>query len=124
MQEDQRERLRSLTVELLLALRAEYLGTPQANVLKHWDLLHTRLRGAARTSETPEELATSMQRRLQIVNLGKGSCRALADLADYVREHSCATAWLDLLDREHGYVMALTRLAAEKRREAREEQVT
>jgi hypothetical protein len=41
----------------------------------------------------------------------------LTDLADFVREHGAAGRWIDMLDREHGFVMAQTRLAAEKRKE-------
>lgn len=116
----EKERLRALTVEVLLALRAEYLRTPQANVLKHWDLLQTRMRSASRTCATPEEWATSMARRLQIGTLGVSSARCLTDLADFVREHGCAAQWLDIVERETGYLMALCRLAAEQRKEARE----
>lgn len=48
-----------------------------------------------------------------------GSSRCLTDLADFVREHNCAAAWLDLTERETGYLMALCRLAAEQRKAAR-----
>ncbi len=120
--EERKERLRSLTVEALLALRADYLATSQANALKHWELLTTRLRSSARTCASPEEWWTTMARRLGIVSPSKRLSRALSDLADYVREGASARQWLELLEREHGYVIALTRLAAEKAREEREAQ--
>jgi len=63
-----------------------------------------------------------MARRLGIVSPSKRLSRALSDLADYVREGASARQWLELLEREHGYVIALTRLAAEKAREEREAQ--
>lgn len=118
--EERRERLRSLTVETLLALRADYLATPQANALKHWELLTTRLRSSARTCASPEEWGTTMTRRLNVISPSKRLSRALSDLADYVREEASTRQWLELLEREHGYVIALTRLAAEKAKEARE----
>lgn len=58
-----------------------------------------------------------MQRSLGIVSLNSDASRALTDLADFVREHGAAGRWIDMLDREHGFVMAQTRLAAEKRKE-------
>ena len=120
LSEEQKELLRNKTVEVLLALRAEYLRTGQANPLKHWDMLQTRMRTASRTCATPEEWATSIARRLQIGALGKDSSRCLKVLADEVRERDCAADWLDLTERETGYLMALCRLAAEQRKEARE----
>lgn len=117
--EDEKQKLRDLTVEVVLALRAAYLRTSGANVLKHWDTLLTRLRSAARTCATPEELVTQMQRRLGIQSLNSDACRVSTDLADYVREHDAATRWLDMLDREHGFVMAQARLVAERRKEER-----
>lgn len=118
--EERNERLRGLTVEAMLGLRRCYLATPQANALKHWDLLTTRLRAAARTTTSPEEWGTAMMRRLGVIQLGKHDSRALTELADYVRDKACARQWLDLLEREHGYIMALTRLAAEKAKEERD----
>ena len=55
------------------------------------------------------------------MGLGKESCRVLAELADYVRENGCAIDWLELIDQESAYLMALARLQAEQRKEAREE---
>lgn len=124
MEKDEQERLRTLTVEVMLALRAAYLGSPGANALKHWDLLRTRLLSAVRTSQTPEEWVTSMCRRLQLPTLNSSASSAVADLADHVRERGNASDWLSLVEREHGYLMALTRRAAEQRREAREKEST
>lgn len=60
-------------------------------------------------------------RSLQLVGLGKESCRVLAELADYVRENGCSIDWLELIDQESTYLMALAKLQAEQRKEAREE---
>lgn len=115
-----KERLRSLTVEILLALRSEYFKTGQANALKNWDILQSRMRSASRTCQAPEEWATHIARNLQIGALGLDSSRCLTCLSDYVREAGCAREWLDLTERETGHLMALCRLAAEQRKEARE----
>jgi len=116
-----RERLRTLTTDLILQIRSEYLRSGYGNVLKHWEQLETRLRAAASTSATPEELSTKYVRSLQLVGLGKESCRVLAELADYVRENGCSIDWLELIDQESTYLMALAKLQAEQRKEAREE---
>lgn len=120
LDEAKKERLRTLTVELVLAVRIEYLRSGQANVLKHWEQLESRLRAAAATCSNPEELATRYVRGLQLVGLSKESSRVLSELADYVREQGCAIDWLELIDAESAYLMALARLQSEQRKEARE----
>ena len=113
-----RERLRTLTVEVLLQIRREYLGTG-ASALKHWAQLQDRMRSAARTTTTPEEWATAMCRSLRLPALHSSTCSALMDLVHVVTEKKCATEWLDLIEREYGYLLALARLASEKAREQR-----
>jgi hypothetical protein len=46
------------------------------------------------------------------------------DLCATVREMGAATEWLDLVQRETGLIFALTRLAAEERKAAREAATT
>jgi hypothetical protein len=118
-----REKLVTLTVEVLLVMRSAYLGTAGASALKNWDILQSRMRSAARTTASPEEWATKLQRDLQIPSLTSSSCRALVDLVHEVTERGCRSEWLDLLDREHGYLIALTRLTAEKRKEEKGESI-
>lgn len=64
-----------------------------------------------------------MRRDLNLSAPGKESSRALVDLVHAVTEKSARNEWLRLLDAEHGYLIALTRLSAEKRKEAREARV-
>jgi hypothetical protein len=45
----------------------------------------------------------------------------LVDLGAAVRELGAQREWLDMLEREYGLLMAMTRLAAERQREAREQ---
>ncbi len=66
--EQAKERLRTLTVEVLLCYRAAYLKAG-ASPLKHWDQLQDRMRSAARRSQTPEEWATALSRGLQLPSL-------------------------------------------------------
>jgi hypothetical protein len=63
-----------------------------------------------------------MMRGLQLPALSKGACRALHDLDSTVRELGCAPQWLDLIEREFGYVIAATRLEAQERAERREQE--
>jgi hypothetical protein len=119
-----RERLVTLTVEVLLALRAAYLRTGQANALKHWDILQNRARAAARTTASPEEWATKLQRDLQIASLSSSASSVVVELVHEVTERNARGEWLDLIEREHGYLIALARLTAEKRKEAANEAAT
>lgn len=119
--EEQKERLRTSTVEVLLVARSAYLGTPGANALTHWELLGNRALAASRTSGTPEEWGTQLFRSLQVPSLLSSGCSAFVELVHVVTELKCAHQWLSLLEREHGYLMAQTRLIAEQRAEARRE---
>jgi hypothetical protein len=119
LNENDREKLRHLTVELVLTLRVLHLqagGSP----LKHWSAIQDRLRAAARTCGSVEELGTKLARDLQIADLGKHGSRALTELADMVREKGLTSQWLDLLESEHSYIMALARLTVEQRKEEKQ----
>ena len=120
LDEKAKERLRTQTVEVLLEFRAAYLASPGANALKHWDQLQERLRAAARTTASPEEWATKMRRDLNLGASSSSGSRALIDLVHEVTERSARREWLDLLEREHGYLIALARLTAEKRKETKD----
>lgn len=116
---EQAESLRTKTVELLLELRRAYLaagGSP----LKHWDQIQNRMLSAARRSASPDEWATKMQRGLQLPTLGKAGCQALVDLGAAVRELEAEREWLEMIEREYGLLMAMARLAADRRREQRD----
>jgi hypothetical protein len=124
LSEQSKEKLRSLTIDLVLDLRAEYLHSGHGNVLKHWEQLETRMQAAARTSGSAEEFVTSYCSGLQLVGLGKPSSRALSELVDTVREMGCASEWLAMLDSNGGeisYIMSLARRSAEQRADARAE---
>ena len=113
------EKLRNLTIDLVLEVRAAYLATPGTNALKHWDMIQNRLRIAARTTSGPEEWTTSMSRSLQLGAPSSRYSESLLALTHEVHERRCASAWLSLLEAEYGYVMASARALAEKRKEAR-----
>ena len=118
LSENKKETLRSATVDLLLEMRAAYLRTPGANALKHWDLLQSRLRSAARTSGSVEEWATDMARGPHLGSPSKSYSESLRQLADLAREHG--SAWLDLVEAEWGYLLAMTRAVSEQRKEKRD----
>ena len=112
------ERLRTMTVELLLDLYRQALQAGW-NPLDLWDQISNRLRAAARTTTSPEEWASQMLRSLKIAAPNKYSSASLADLAAHVRERGWARVWLDLLGREHGYLVALARKLNEERKAER-----
>ena len=118
LKEDELERLRTKTVELLLELRRAYLAHG-GNAITHWDRIQNVLLSACRRCESPDEVATSMCRSLQLPALGSSGSRALIDLGAAVRELGAARAWLDVCERETGLIMAMARLSAEERRDAR-----
>ena len=113
-----KEKLRSLTVELLLEVRAAYLSTPHANALKHWDMIQDRIRLAARTTTGAEEWATSIARALQLGAPRASYSAALMALTHEVHERRAASSFLDLVDSEWGFLMALARSIAEQRKAA------
>lgn len=122
LSDEKKERLRTLTVEFLMEVRRAYLMAG-ASPLKHWDQIQSRLLSAARRSTTADEWTTALLRGLQLPALGgsrKGgnnASRALIDLTSEVRESGAASEWLDMIQREYGLLMALTREAAERRSE-------
>lgn len=119
MTPEERAPLIDATVVVVLALRREYLRTPGVSVLRHWRQIQNRLRAAARTCESAPEWATRLMRDLQIDSPSVRLSETIEYLVVLV-ERAGASAWLDLLDREHGYVIALARLEADRRREERD----
>ena len=118
--EEAKEHLRERTIDALLAIRREYLSSGQANPLKHWDQLQDRMRAAARTTSSAEEWTTAVMRGLQLSAPSKSSSGSLGALVAAVRKHG-ASPWLEIVEREHGYLIASARLQADKKREAREQ---
>lgn len=110
------ETWRLLTAGALLDLRSAYLKAG-ASPLKHWDQILDRMRAAARTSASVEEWHTSMCRSLQLGAPSSSASSALAELRATVG--SARGSWLDMIDREHGLLMAMARLEAERRKNAR-----
>lgn len=118
--EAQLEDLRTKTVEVLLEMRAAYLRSGAANVMKHWDILQSRMLSAAARSANPDEWATLLARGLQLGAPSKSRSQALVDLGAKVKELRAEREWLRLMEREFGLLMAMARLTSEQRRETRE----
>ena len=110
---------RQLTVALILAVRREYLQTAQANMLTHWDQITERMRACARTCASAEEWTTKLIRDLRIPSPGKDLSSGISAVTSWVRTHHAEAAWLGLIEREYGYLIACARLESERRREAR-----
>lgn len=119
LDEETKERLRNLTVEVLLEIRSAHLRTGTANVLRHWDQMQDRLRAAARTSVSVESFSTELARSMRVSAPSVSHANAVRALADDVRDRGCQREWLDLIEEEWGYLMAQTRCVAETRKENR-----
>lgn len=110
------ERLRTLTVELLLDLRIGYLRSPGANALKLREVLPNRSKAALRTCATPAEWATRVAHNLGVRAWDSSTSRALVELVDFVETRALRAAWRDTFQREMGYWFALVWLTAEERK--------
>lgn len=119
--DEEKERVRNLTIEHVLDVRAAYLRTSGASPLKHWDMIQSRMRAAAKTTSSVEEWATALARALHLDAPSSAYSQSLLALADYVRERKGAPEFLQMIDDEYGYVMAMARSLAERRKEAREQ---
>jgi len=103
---------RDAMVALLLALRWEYLGAG-ASPLRHWDQLQDRVRAAARMACDVPTWVTAVSRGLQLGAPSPERAAATERVAQAVGER--AAAWLDAIEAEHGYLMALARLRVQER---------
>lgn len=117
--EKDKEQLRNLMVEYLLAVRSAYLRTAGCSVLKHWDQLQSRMRSAARTSSNPEEFATDMARSLRLESPSSDYSTALRQLTDAVHERNASREFLQLVEDEWGWICAMTRNVSDQRKEAK-----
>lgn len=113
MQESEREAMREATIAWILAARWEYLGTTGCNVLRHWDQIQDRVRAASRMADDVPSWTTNVARALSLGAPAPERAKATGELAAAVGKH--ALAWLDLVEEEHGYLMACARLNAEAR---------
>jgi len=101
----------------MLGARRLYLAEG-ANPLKHWEQLATRMRSAARRSCTVQEWLTSLLRSLGIANPdGALSADVMRLQAEVIKVGS--SAWLDMVEREHAYIIAMCQVEAEERRARR-----
>lgn len=120
MSETDKEKLRTMLVEVLLELRSLYLRTSQANVLEHWRIILDRMQIAARTSGNIDEWVTSASLRLQIPQLGNSASSTLLQLSNFVRERDGWRVARTVVDRERGLLEALARKTVEEEKASRE----
>ncbi len=115
IQESTKIEWRESLVQFLMCVRREYLQTSGCSPLKHWDQMQTRLRLAARTSETLEELVSTLLRKLQILAPGQPLCKAISSLRSAVATGE-TPPFLAMVEAEEGYLWACVRLEAERRK--------
>jgi hypothetical protein len=117
LSEGEKEELRTLLVEHVLDVRAAYLQTAGANALRHWDMIQARVRASAKTASSVEEWATDLARSLRLDSPSPARAQHLVTLASFVRERRAAAEFLQLIDDEWGFVLAMARGIAEQRKE-------
>lgn len=118
MDEGRRDRVIDRTADLILVLRGEYLGSG-ANALKHWDQLEARAMLAARTSSRMSEWCSTLRRRLNLGSPSSSASSAMVALCAEVDADDDEA--LQIIEDEMGWIMALCRTEAERRKEARNE---
>lgn len=113
------ERVRAATVAFLDEARREHLRTTGASALKQYETLTSRARSAARTCENAREWATQVLRKLQVRAPSNSTSSAMRALADEVGSRDAE--WLDMVERELGYLIAEVRLRVDARKVDRDE---
>lgn len=109
-----------MTTAVLLEIRKAYLQSSHVNVLKHWDLLQSRMRIATRTATSSEQWVTQMYRGLCLTEAPSvASSACLVDLCSEIRRLQCFRQWRQMLELEWGLLMARTRLMSERIKEAK-----
>lgn len=117
MDVEKRERWRKLTVDLVMAVRSEYLASG-ASALSHWDQLKDRMLASARTSQGASEWVTALCRRLSLAAPGKPLSSATESLVSDVESAGPRgeLEFLAFVEAEYGLVLARARLEGERRR--------
>lgn len=117
--EEARERLRDVTRDVILQMRAQYLAGG-GNALTHWDHIAARVKAAIQMRSTAATWGTEMMRTLRLGSPSRSLSSALVALKNEVDEAGRSREWRSVMLSEHSLVMAEARLEAEARRDARE----
>lgn len=121
LNEQQRRKLETKVVELILSIRAAYLseqgGRPPMN---YWEQFSSRMQAAARQTVTASEWASQVQRRLQVGSLRSSDAPVLLDLVRFCDEHDAHLELLDMVSRDTPLLIAMTQEIVEKRKEERD----
>lgn len=99
------EAARGAVVALVIAIR-------DAGALRMWDQAQARLRVSAKLSRTVPEFATTLQRGMQS-DPRRAVAKAMAALM--IAAGDDPLPLLRMVDREHGYIIALAQLETERR---------
>ena len=118
LNEEQRRRLEALAVPVILALRAEYLGSGSPNVLKHWDILHDRMRLSARQTANAEEWITLLRRRLCLSAPTVRSSTCSDALVSEARDIDAGATFCALVESRCALLIARARVQADTQRAA------
>lgn len=121
LSKEQKEKLRTLTVEVVLEVRTAYLRSAQPNIMKHWTIIQDRMRSAATTTAGTDEWITSVMRALKLDAPSRPLTTAILELTHYVYELGADSDFLRMVENEFTMVMAIARNTVEKKKEASNE---
>lgn len=97
---------RAGTITVLLHLRLLAIRHGHS-ALAIWERLGERVRLANRQAESVEHWCSTLIRKLGVVNTHPEAARAMIELQ--IAVHDETGAWLQMLDDEHGFIMAAAR---------------
>jgi hypothetical protein len=117
MEATKKQNLKELTINLLLALRADLLAAG-ANALSHWEQLQTRLERACKTADTIDVWFSVLTRSLAIPTPSRSSVGAFNLLSAQTTALECDGDWIAEMQRTVPALIALTRVRAEDRKAA------
>lgn len=120
--QEQVELFRQRTMDVILALRAQYLAMG-GNSLTHWDQIAARATGALRTTTTAAQWTSEVLRRLRIVAPSSSLSLAMVALEADVDGRGLSATWRLVMRRELPVVIAEARLEAEARQKARKKEM-
>lgn len=111
------EIVRGHLVEYVLEVRRDYLASG-ASALTHWTQIEQRLRASARTTATAAEWASDVARRLRLPAASRDRSSVMTEIVASTGDRH--RAFLDLVQRETPYVIALARVEADRIRQDRD----
>lgn len=116
----QAEKLRALTIDFILDLRAAHFRSRKRDPLGHWDLLLNRAKGLSYRADSVAKWTTSMLDALVGEAPDLRLSRSITTLSDEVATTDTFYAWRQLVRTETAYLISRAREIADQRKDERE----